>query len=303
MNWIAVIFIACSLLLFIRLIFMKKELKNITNQLNDYNNLKSNKRIDIKLFDRDIENLASSINKHIDINIQNAVNQKQSEDQIRKSIANISHDLRTPLTSVIGYMQMIQSKKLSNEKESDYMNTAISRAKSLKTLISDFFQLSVIESPEYNLKIEYVNLNNVLCDVITSFYDSFTNKNITPKITLPEKSITVLGNDTAIKRVIENLITNIIKHSERDVSITLKEDKNEAIMITTNLAENLTSNDVNLIFNRFYKADSSRTNKNNTGLGLSIAKSLMRKMDGEIYAELHENILYIFCKWKIAEFS
>jgi signal transduction histidine kinase len=280
---------------------MKREIKNIANQLNDYNNFKCNKKIDVKLFDKDIENLASSINKHIDINIENEVKQKQEEDQIKKSIANISHDLRTPLTSVVGYMQMIKSKKISKEKESEYIDIALRRAKSLKTLLNDFFELSVIESPEYELKIEYVNLNNILCEVITSFYESFMDKNITPEINLPEKSITVIGNEAAIKRVIENLIINIIKHTEGDVSITLKEDINTAVIITANSAKNLINNDVNLIFNRFYKADNSRTNKNNTGLGLSIAKGLMEKMNGVIYAELHENILYIFCKWKIKQ--
>ncbi|MBI6875653.1 sensor histidine kinase [Clostridium aciditolerans] len=299
MNWIIISLAASSILLLTYLIFVKKEIKNITNQLNNYNSLKSGKKLDVKLFDKDIEKLASSINKHIDINIENVAKQKQAEDEIKRSIANISHDLRTPLTSVVGYIQMIKSKKLSEEKESEYIDIALNRAKSLKTLISDFFQLSVIESPEYELKIEPVNLNNILCEVITSFYEDFVHRNITPEINLPEKSLIAIGNESAVKRVIENLIINIIKHTEGEVSITLKEEKSEAVIITKNTVENLTSNDVDLIFNRFHKVDNSRTNSNNTGLGLSIAKSLMEKMNAVIYAKLHENTLHIFCKWKI----
>lgn len=299
MNWIIISLAASFILLLTYLIFVKKEIKNIANQLNDYNSLKSGKKLDVKLFDKDIEKLASSINKHIDMNIENVSKQKQAEDEIKRSIANISHDLRTPLTSVVGYMQMIKSKKLSEEKESEYIDIALNRAISLKTLISDFFQLSVIESPEYKLKIEPVNLNNILCEVITSFYEDFVRRNITPEINLPEKSLIAIGNESAVKRVIENLIINIIKHTEGEVSITLKEDKGQVVIITKNTVKNLTSNDVDLIFNRFYKVDNSRTNSNNTGLGLSIAKSLMEKMNATIYADLHGNLLYIYCKWKL----
>lgn len=301
MNFLMIILMVFSFLLLTRLIFMKVEIRNIINQLNDYNNLKSNKKIDIKLFDSDIENLAASINKHIDINIQNKAKQKQTEYGIRKSIANISHDLRTPLTSVVGYMEMIKSKKLSCEKQDEYINIALKRSYFLKELLNDFFELSIIESPEYNLKLEYVNLNNILCEVITSFYDNFTAKNITPKINLPDKDIIIGANKAASKRVIQNLITNMLKHAQGEVSITLKRDDNSAVIITSNLAKNLKDKDLALLFNRFYKADNSRSNTSNTGLGLSIAKSLMDKMNGLIYAKLNKNILYIFCKWKLTK--
>ena len=300
MIWVVMISIACCILLFARLIFMKKEIKNIACQLNDYNNLQSRKKIDVSLFDKEIEELAFSINKHIDVNIQLQIKQKQAEDELKRAIANISHDLRTPLTSIIGYIQMIRTKKISEETQIEYLDIVERRAKSLHTLLSDFFQLSVIESPEYELQVEYVNLNNVLCEVITSFYESFTDKGIEPKINLPKESIIVIGNGTAIKRVIENLLINIVKHSEGDVIINLIKDKDIALLATINYAKNLTKNDVDLIFNRFYSADTSRTNKSgNTGLGLSIAKGLMEKMNGEIYAELHENLLHINCKWRV----
>jgi signal transduction histidine kinase len=293
------ILIIFFLLLLARLIFMKVEIKNITNQLDNYNNLKSNKKIDIKLFDSDIEKLAASINRHIDINIQNKAKQKQTEYGIRKSIASISHDLRTPLTSVVGYMEMIKSKRLSCEKQDEYIDIALKRAYFLKELLNDFFELSIIESPECSLKLEHVNLNNILCEVITSLYDNFTAKNITPKINLPHNDIIIAANKAASRRVIQNLITNMLKHAQGEVSITLKQDSNSAVIITSNLAKNLKDKDLTLLFNRFYKADDSRSDGSSTGLGLSIAKSLMNKMNGLIYAELDKNILYIFCKWKL----
>ncbi len=143
MIFIIIVLIIFLLLLLSYVFFMKREMKNITIQLNDYNNLKSLKKIDATLFDKEIENLAYSINKHIDINIQSQIKQKRLEEEIRKNIANISHDLRTPLTSIIGYIQMIKKGNLSKEKQIEYIDIAERRAKDLQNLLSDFlnFQL------------------------------------------------------------------------------------------------------------------------------------------------------------------
>ncbi|APH17674.1 sensor histidine kinase [Clostridium botulinum] len=300
MIFIIIVLIIFLLLLLSYVFFMKREIKNITIQLNEYNNLKSLKKIDATLFDKEIENLAYSINKHIDINIQSQIKQKRLEEEIRKNIANISHDLRTPLTSIIGYIQMIKKGNLSKEKQMEYIDIAERRAKDLQNLLSDFFEISIIELPDYYIELQNININNILCEVIASFYSSFVDKNITPKIDLPKENIMVIGNEGAIKRVLQNLIVNMIKHSKRDVYISLKKENDKAVLATINKCNNITEVDIELIFNRFYKKDNARTNKNgSTGLGLFISKSLMEKMNGEIYAEVHENLLHIFCEWNL----
>ncbi|BDB00702.1 sensor histidine kinase [Clostridium botulinum] len=300
MIFIIVVLIIFLLFLLSYIFFMKREIKNITIQLNEYNNLKSLKKIDATLFDKEIENLAYSINKHIDINIQSQIKQKRLEEEIRKNIANISHDLRTPLTSIIGYIQMIKKGNLSKEKQIEYIDIAERRAKDLQNLLSDFFELSVIESPDYYIELQKININNILCEVIVSFYSSFVDKNITPKIDLPKENIMVIGNEGAIKRILQNLIVNMIKHSKENVYISLKKENDKAILTAINKCDNITEGDIELIFNRFYKKDNARTNKNgSTGLGLFISKSLMEKMNGEIYAEVHENLLHIFCEWNL----
>ncbi|MGO5091079.1 sensor histidine kinase [Clostridium sp. LCP25S3_F10] len=274
---------------------MKREIKNIRIQLDEYNNLKSLKKIDVALFDKEIENLAYSINKHIDINIQSQIKQKLLEEEIRKNIADISHDLRTPLTSILGYVQMIKKGNLPKEKQIEYIDIAERRAKDLQSLLSDFFELSIIESPDYYIELEEINISNILCEVIASFYSSFVDKNITPKIDLPKENIMIIGNEVAIKRVLQNLISNMIKHCKEDIYISLKRENNKAVLTTINKCDDFKEEDIDLIFNRFYKKDDARTNKNgSTGLGLFISKRLMDKMDGEIYAEVNENLLHIF---------
>lgn len=293
--WILAIF---NIVLLIRLISINKEIRSVKMQLDDYNNLKSYKKVDINLFNKNIENLAYSINRNIDMNIKAQENQKRVENEMKKAIANISHDLRTPLTSVIGYIQMLKKKNLPKNKVEEYLEIAERRAKSLQILLNQFFELSVIDSPEYKMDMEYVNLNNILVEVITSFYEKFIEKNIEPEIDIIEESLIVIGNGIAIKRVIENLIINIIKHSQGEISIKLKKEENRGILITKNLALDFKGEDPNMIFNRFYKGDVSRSNSN-TGLGLSIVKGLMDKMDGEIYSEFHDNNLYIICGWNL----
>ena len=208
MIFIIIVLMIFLLLLLSYVFFMKREIKNITIQLNEYNNLKSLKKIDVTLFDKEIENLAYSINKNIDINIQSQIKQKRLEEEIRKNIA--------------------------------------------------------------------------------------------PKIDLPKENIMAIGNEGAIKRVLQNLIVNIIKHSKEDVYIGLKKENNKAVLTTINRCDDIKEEDIDLIFNRFYKKDDARNNKNgSTGLGLSISKRLMEKMNGEIYAEVHKDLLHIFCKWDL----
>lgn len=297
MIFIVIVLVIFLILLLSYVFFIKREIRCIRIQLEEYNNLNSFKKIDATLFDKEIENLAYSINKHIDINIQSQIKQKRLEEEIRRSIANVSHDLRTPLTSIIGYIQMIKKGNLSKEKQIEYIDIAERRAKDLQNLLSDFFELSVIESPDYYIELEEININNILCEVIASFYNSFIDKNISPKIDLPKENIMVIGNEAAIKRVLENLIINIVKHSKEDVYISLKKENDKAVVTTINKCDNITEGNIELIFNRFYKKDTARTNKNgSTGLGLSISKSLMEKMNGEIYAEVHKDLLHIFCK-------
>ncbi|HDK7155306.1 TPA: HAMP domain-containing histidine kinase [Clostridium botulinum] len=297
MIFIVIVLVIFLILLLSYVFFIKREIRSIRIQLEEYNNLNSFKKIDATLFDKEIENLAYSINKHIDINIQSQIKQKRLEEEIRRSIANVSHDLRTPLTSIIGYIQMIKKGNLSKEKQIEYIDIAERRAKDLQNLLSDFFELSVIESPDYYIELEEININNILCEVIASFYNSFIDKNISTKIDLPKENIMVIGNEAAIKRVLENLMINIVKHSKEDVYISLKKENDKAVVTTINKCDNITEGDIELIFNRFYKKDTARTNKNgSTGLGLSISKSLMEKMNGEIYAEVHKDLLHIFCK-------
>lgn len=265
--------------------------KEITNNLDEYVNIKT------KSVDKDVENLVQSINLIFDSKQKVVSEKKKSEDELRASITNMSHDLRTPLTSIMGYLQMIKSEKSSETDKKEYMDIVEKRTKSLQQLISSFYDLSRIEGNEYKFNYKKVNLSNILCENIALFYNDFINNNIEPVIEIEEGIKEIISDESAITRIFSNLIGNMIKHGENFVKITLKQENDMIITEFINKATGLTEENVDKLFDRFYTVDNSRSNKN-TGLGLYITRILVEKLGHNIKANLKGDNLIISIAWK-----
>ncbi len=160
--WIIYVLIFCILFLLVYLFFIKLQIRNITVQLRNYNDNRVHKKLDIPLLDKDFEDLAFTINEHIDISEKAKSFQRNSQEELKKSIADISHDLRTPLTSIKGYVQMLLSSKTLEQRQREYLEIVLRKSNSLEVLVSDFFQISIVESPEYKLELQPVNINSIL---------------------------------------------------------------------------------------------------------------------------------------------
>ena len=295
--------IISSILAFIflsHLLFIKKELKNILNQLKNYNIRKTEKKIDITLLDKDIEKMTIEINNLIDLHALSNIEKKSAERELKQAIANISHDLRTPLTSILGYIQLIEKPEVTDEERKEYLAIAKDRAKRLQILLNDFFELSVIESVDHSLKLGKLGLNSIVEEIVINLYDKFNEQQIVPSIKIPQEQMNIIGDESAIKRVIENLVINAIRYSDGNVSITLERNNTKINLTISNDVKDITEKDVELFFNRFYTADQTRSGKG-TGLGLSIAKALMDKMNGKLSAELKDSWLYVKCSWIMTE--
>ena len=265
--------------------------KQITENVDEYANIKT------KSVDKDIENLVESINLIFDSRQKIVAEKNKNEEKIRQSISNMSHDLRTPLTSIIGYLQMIKSEKSSEADKNEYMDIVEKRTKSLQQLISSFYDLSRMEGNEYNFNYKKVNLSSILCENIAVFYNDFRNNNIEPIIEIDENIKDIISDDGAINRIFSNLITNMIKHGESFVKITLRQENDVIITEFTNKATGLTAENVDKLFDRFYTVDNSRSDRN-TGLGLYITKILVEKLGYNIIAQLDNEILKIKIIWK-----
>lgn len=296
--WIEIIFVMTAMYFLTRLYLLKREIKRAARQLHLLNKDVTAKKIDVAFMDQDLEELACEINQQIDLTRQAYAEKKRTENELKQAISNISHDIRTPMTSILGYIQLLEGEEITEEKKREYTQIVRKGALRLKALLGDFFELSVIESSDYALSIEKITLNDLVLETLVGFYEEFNKRQIEPSIQLPSEEIRVMADSSAVKRVIENLLTNAIRYTSGDVTIRLEKTVAAARLIIRNPAQQLRQQDLIFIFDRFYKADQPRTGTG-TGLGLSIAKSLMLKMNGSLTAEKKGNDLLMICEWKL----
>ncbi|EGG34688.1 sensor histidine kinase [Paenibacillus sp. HGF5] len=292
--------ITAVLLMFIfllRLAWIKKEMRRLSVQVERFHQGLSGKKVDIALLDKDIEELAGNINQLIDLAVQSNRDRIRSDRELRQAIANMSHDLRTPLTAIIGYTKLLEVSSVTDEKRQEYMSIIRATADRLHTLLHEFFELSLVQSTEYHLKLEPVQINALLWDVLTGFYDQFIENQIVPDLQITDEPLIADVDQSAVERVFENLISNVIRHTTGNVAISLKENEGNILLIIRNQADNLSEQDIDKLFDRFYTADRSRSSRR-TGLGLSIAYSLMLKMNGRLTARLQDGCLEMRCEWK-----
>ncbi|GAA0116998.1 sensor histidine kinase [Clostridium sp. CTA-19] len=287
-----VILIALLSITSLKLFLNRKEIRNIKKNLNKINSSDTNEKIKISVSDKYIEELAIEINSCLKLKQQLERNYKELEVELRQAIANMSHDLRTPLTSIKGYIQLIKDEGISKEEKNEYINIIEKRANSLQMLITSFYDLSRLQANEYNFNYEKVNVGNVLCEIISEFYEEFISKGVEPNISIDEKVECVISDKNAINRIFINLIQNILKHSKGEVSISLKRKGDYMDVEFKNYAPELTLYDASHMFDRFFTRDRMRTGQN-TGLGLAITKSLVEKLGGNITSKLEDKYLYI----------
>ncbi|MBB3129995.1 signal transduction histidine kinase [Paenibacillus rhizosphaerae] len=290
---------AAVLLMFIfllRLVWIKKEMRRISTQVERFYQGLSGKKVDIALLDKDIEALAGNINQLIDLAVQSNRDRIRSDIELRQAIANMSHDLRTPLTAIIGYTKLLGANSVTVEKREEYLSIIRATADRLHTLLHEFFELSLVQSADYQLKLEPVQINALLWEVLTGFYDQFVERRLEPELNITDEPLIAQADPSAVRRVFENLIGNVIRHATGKVAISLKQEEGNVVLIFRNEAANLSEQDVDHLFDRFYTADRSRSSRR-TGLGLSIAYSLMSKMDGRLTAGLQDGCLEIRCGW------
>lgn len=301
MLYIILILLIISVFLAMRLFYVEKQIDSLIKQLTCINENNIHRKITIGLINKRIETLCKKINEIIDIKNQSEANKVKQEKHLRQTIANMSHDIRTPLTSIMGYIQFMKLDNITEEEKKHYLCIAEKRAKALECLLNDFYELSLIESLDYELDLKKLNINKVLQEIILEKYSDFVNKNIEPSIEIPDKNIYIIAEERALGRVIDNLLSNTIKYAKESIKISLKHEDNTVVLTISNIAANLTLQDVENIFDRFYMADKTRTGKG-TGLGLSIAKGLVEKMNGNMKADMKNNMFNIYCTFAIIQF-
>ncbi|ACA45625.1 HAMP domain-containing histidine kinase [Clostridium botulinum] len=283
-----------SVVMCIKLFSYKRQIRDITNQVREFKHRKTNKKINIEIADKDIEELACEVNEYLELYKRNEEEKIVFENTLKQGIANMSHDLRTPLTSIIGYLKLLENDEIDKKEALDILKNKTNK---LNILINDFFELASIESEDYELDMIKVNLTNIVRDEILSLYEAFQDKGLKPKINILDKPIFIMRDKDSLERIIDNLLSNTLKYAEKDIEINLEESNDKVILKISNICTSIDEKDVLHMFDRFYMADKVRKGQG-TGLGLSIVKSLMEKMDGIITSKFEQNRVSIICEWK-----
>ena len=202
-------------------------------------------------------------------------------------LANMSHDIRTPLTSLDGYFQLMEECE-NVEDQRRYLNIIHERIHSLNEMLEELFTFTKLKNESYSLELTPCCINRILKETVFSYYDDWVRRGIQPDIQITEELLSIAGNKQGLHRVIQNVIKNGLDHGEKKISIVLERKQERAVLRISNQVIHSEQIDIEHVFDRFYKADVARS-KTSTGLGLSIAKELVKRMNGEISAKTEKN--------------
>ena len=285
--WAAIGIMAVGIIaLLIKIYILRKAAKEIADAFADRLITDTNTLIDSSSGDRYMRNLANSINKGLRKLRAERHRFQQGDMELKDAITNISHDLRTPLTAICGYLDLLEQEE-TPEAVKRYIQVIRNRAEVMAELTGELFRYSVVISEGRHSDKKPVAVNRVLEESIAAFYFALKERDITPKIQMPEENVVRVLDQSLLARVFSNLLNNAMKYSSGDLDITLTETWE---ITFTNTAASLNEVQVGKLFDRFYTVEAARKS---TGLGLAIAKTLVGQMGGTISAKYENNRLMI----------
>ena len=289
MEHLLLIIIGILLLIIFALVakvyFLRRSAQEIAEAFRDRLTADTNTLIDISTRDPYMRKLAADINMQLRLLRRQRHKYLSGDRELKEAVTNISHDLRTPLTAICGYLVLLQ-KEDKSEDAARYLSLIENRVEAMKQLTEELFRYSVILSTG-ELVLEPVCVNCVLEESIAAFHGALTSRKIQPEIHITETRIERRLNREALGRVFSNILNNALKYSDGDLSITLSDDGE---IIFSNTASALNEVQVGKLFDRFFTVEAAR---NSNGLGLAISKALVEQMGGTIQAKLKDGRLHI----------
>ncbi|MDO4678741.1 MAG: HAMP domain-containing sensor histidine kinase [Blautia sp.] len=288
-----------ALFVILKLHVLHKALKKLTAELREINQDEPvHRHLQLPVPDRELELFAEELNRYLSCSFDRSFAQKKREQDVRREITNISHDLRTPLTSILGYLELLEDSPLSPEQQ-EYLEIIHNRSSHLNTLISQLYEYVRLESRELKLNIETLDLRLLLQEHLLSFYQEFEAKEISLIPQLPKEPVLVRADSDALMRILHNLTSNLLKYGAGTAAVSLTSSPKEAILTCSNQASDLTEDNAAHLFDPFYTADNARTTQK-SGLGMTVSRLLLEQMGGSMDAHLENGILTITCRWVAA---
>ena len=284
---ILTVFLALSVLfLLLYLLILRHSIREVAEELEEKLRTDTNTLISISTGDSSVQLLASRINAQLQALRKERLKLQTGNDELTTAVTNISHDLRTPLTAICGYLDLLEQEPQS-EKSGRYLAVIRERTDAMRSLTEELFRYSVITATADELDMQAVRLNDILEQSLAGFYGALSARGITPEIRMPEAAVIRELDAAALRRIFDNILSNAVKYSDGDLTIRLRPDGSVTF---SNRASSLSRVQAERLFDRFYTVETAR---NSTGLGLSIAKLLTEKMGGTITAEYESGHLQI----------
>ena len=277
----------------------RKALRSAALQLRALEEGDSAARLRLAVPNAAAEELLEGVNRLLELRRADKAVWLEKERSLRQQIANVSHDLRTPLTSILGYLQLLEGEKLGEEERREYLRVVESRARALQSLITGFYDLSRLEGGEYPLKREPVNLYSSLSGLLAAFYSDFTEGGFDMAVELEEGLPPVTADSGGVLRVFTNLIRNALDHGRGRMTVRLYRDGDRVVSLFANEGELPGPEDLPHVFDRFFTSDKMRTGRN-TGLGLAIVKALAEQMGCAVTAGLEDGMFAIRVLWPLS---
>ena len=277
-------------------LLLRANLRQVCETMREIGEGETNRLLRLATPQPELEELLIEVNALVAAKKQGDIAHKRQERELRQQIANITHDLRTPLTSILGYLQLIQQTEGTSEEKAEYFRVVEDRARALQALVDGLYDLSRIETGGYRIQCAPIRLDRIIRELAAAFYYEFLESDMQPVLDIPEGLSPIFADEEAVRRVYTNLFQNALRHGRGSLRITAWEQESRIVTGFANLAPELTDEDAEHLFDRFYTADKMRTGRS-SGLGLAIVRSLAEQMDGAVSADLDGGWLNIMVSW------
>lgn len=280
---IAAVLLVILLLLVAQNWVLKKEMRNMATAMQQKKETGSNRQLTVGSQNKQVVALANQINVLYRQMEESRIENKEALEEIRESMTNISHDLRTPLTSMMGYLSLLGKEGNTPEQQAHYLKVAQNKTAALHTLINALFEYARLEAGSYQFKLEKLDALDILTEQLALVYDDFTQQGQMPQVKLPNEPLVVAADREALERVFANLLQNALRHGDGDVVVEACNRAGKVQVVVSNKAKGLQLEEENDLFRRFFVADRVRSGQS-TGLGLAIVKEFTEQMGGQITA-------------------
>ncbi|MUT65229.1 sensor histidine kinase KdpD [Paenibacillus sp. NEAU-GSW1] len=260
----------------------------------------TNRRIHFQTPDKQLEALLIEVNRIIAARQEDRIAYGRKEQELRREISSMTHDLRTPLTSILGYIELIKEEQVTAEETKRYLDIVERRSNALRSLINGLYDLSRIEARDYPIQLKQVDLQLLLKRAMADFYPEMKDAAFDVVLNLSEGAVPVIADEEIVMRIYMNVLQNVLKHGCRSLHLFQGEKDGSIVTVISNVAASFREEALPHLFERSYTSDPARTG-NHSGLGLAVVKGLMEQMGYRVHAEYEAPIFTICLNWTKGE--